>query len=260
MGSRLIALVRAWPYFFFSPDDYYIYLRFAQNLVEHGELSFNTGVPTYGFTSALWLFVLGAAGKMTGNAMLAGKILSLVATATSPVLLYFVMRRLDRGGGSVVPGRARVGRQRLAGALVGSGMEAGLSATLALAVVLFAMRARERESAPWGAGVVAGLAPLVRPEMIGLTILFAFFWAADGPGHRIRATAKLDRGAAAARADPRRGVLGALYLHFGRVFPNTAQAKGAMVDGWPSWFPRSNVRSRSSRRPRRSRWRSSGSP
>ena len=40
-----------------------------------------------------------------------------------------------------------------------SGLETGLSATLALGVILSAMRARERDAAPWGAAVLAGLAP-----------------------------------------------------------------------------------------------------
>jgi len=225
-----IAVVRAWPYFFFSPDDYYIYLRFAQNLAEHGELSFNPGAPTYGFTSALWLLVLGAAAKVTGNAMLAGKVISLAASASSPVLLYFVMRRLTGETGlSFLAGLVWAGNAWLV-RWSASGMEAGLSAALALAMVLFAMRARERSSAPWGAGILAGLAPLVRPEMIGLTILFAFFWLLTDPA---RGAARL-RNLVAAIASPALilgASLGGLYLHFGRIFPNTAQAKGAMVDG-----------------------------
>jgi hypothetical protein len=232
----IIALVRAWPYFFFSPDDYYIYLRFVQNLVEHGELSFNTGEPTYGFTSALWLLVLGAAAKVTGSAMLAGKILSLAATATSPVLLYFVMRRLTGETGlSFLAGLVWAGNAWLV-RWSGSGMEAGLSATLALAVVLFAMRARERGSAPWGAGIAAGLAPLVRPEMVGLTILLVFFWALTDP-----ATGSTRRKNSIALLLPPALILGAalsgLYLHFGRIFPNTAEAKGAMVDGLAKLVP-----------------------
>ena len=231
-----IALVRAWPYFFFTPDDYYIYLRFAQNLVEHGELSFNPGAPTYGFTSALWLLVLGAAAKITGNAMLAGKVISLVASATSPVLVYFVMRRLTGESGlSFLAGLIWAGNAWLV-RWSASGMEAGLSATLALAVVLFAMRARERGVAPWGAGIVAGLAPLVRPEMIGLTILFAVFWFLTDPAR----DAARRRNAIVAIVPPLLilgSILGGLYLHFGRIFPNTAHAKGAMVDGLAKLVP-----------------------
>ena len=82
-----IALVRSLPYFFFSPDDYYIYLRFVRNLVDHGELSFNAGSPTYGFTSVLWLFVLTAGATLTGQALMAGKVVSLAAAVASPVLV-----------------------------------------------------------------------------------------------------------------------------------------------------------------------------
>lgn len=231
-----IALVRAWPYFFFSPDDYYIYLRFVQNFVEHGELSFNPGEPTYGFTSALWLLVLGAAAKVTGNALLAGKVISLVASATSPVLLYFVMRRLTGVTGlSFLAGLVWAGNAWLV-RWSASGLEAGLSATLALAVVLFAMRARERGTAPWGAGITVGLVPFVRPEMIGLTILFAVFWFLTDP-----ATGAVRRRNVIATIVPPALILGGglsgLYLHFGRIFPNTAEAKGAMVHGLAKLIP-----------------------
>ncbi len=232
----VIALVRSWPYFFFTPDDYYIYLRFAQNLVELGELSFNTGEPTYGFTSALWLLVLATAGKITGDALVTGKVLSLIATAASPALLYRIMHRLTGETGlSFLAGLVWAGNAWLV-RWSASGMEAGLSATLALAVVLLAMRARERSTAPWGAGIAAGLAPLVRPEMIGLTILFAFFWLLTDPARG----ADRRRNAAAAVVHPAviLGLsLGGLFLHFGRVFPNTAQAKGSMVDGLAKLVP-----------------------
>ena len=74
-----IALVRALPYFFFTPDDYYIYLRFVQNVVENGEFSVNVGEPTYGFTSVLWLIVGALPARYT----------CLPASATSSTLKAF---------------------------------------------------------------------------------------------------------------------------------------------------------------------------
>jgi len=225
-----IALVRALPYLFFTPDDYYIYLRFVQNVVENGELSFNTGEPTYGFTSVLWLFVLVLIAEVSGHALMAGKIVSLAATAASPVLLYFIMRRLTGAAGlSFLAGLVWAGNAWLM-RWSASGLESGLSATLALAIVLLAMRAREREAAPTAAAVLAGLAPLVRPEMIGLTILFVLFWLWSARG-RHAVAAILPPAAILAAA------FGSLFLHFGRFFPNTAQAKGSMVDGLSKLIP-----------------------
>ena len=224
-GLAVIALVRSWPYFFFSPDDYYIYLRFVQNLVDHGELSFNTGAPTYGFTSVLWLFVLTAGAKLSGHALLAGKVVSLAATVASPVLLYHVMRRLTGEAGlSFLAGLVWAGNAWLV-RWSASGLEAGLSATLALAVVLASMRARESGTRPWTPAVIAGLAPLVRPEMIGLTILFAAAWVFGGSARG----GERRRNAIAAIVPPLVILgfsLGALFLYFGRIFPNTAEEIG----------------------------------
>jgi hypothetical protein len=178
----------------------------------------------------LWLAVLAAGAKLTGQALLAGKVASLAATAASPALVYLVMRRLTGEAGlAFLAGLVWAGNAWLV-RWSASGLEAGLSATLALAVVLAAMRARERESAPWFAAILAGLAPLVRPEMIGLTILFAFFWLLTSRGRH-----------AVAVILPALAILGvslgSLYLHFGTVFPNTAEAKGSMVDGLAKLIP-----------------------
>ncbi len=98
------------------------------------------------------------------------------------------------------------------------------------------MRSRERSTPPWGAGIAAGLAPLVRPEMIGLAILFVLFWlatdAATGAARRRSAF-----GAIVPPALILAAALGGLFLHFGRVFPNTAHAKGSMVEGLAKLVP-----------------------
>ena len=39
-------------------DDTFIHLRYAENLLQYGEFSFNPGEHTYGATSPLWIFGL----------------------------------------------------------------------------------------------------------------------------------------------------------------------------------------------------------
>ncbi len=39
-------------------DDTYIYLKYAKNVIDNSEISFNFGARTYGFTSPLWLFLI----------------------------------------------------------------------------------------------------------------------------------------------------------------------------------------------------------
>ena len=60
----LIALLALWHaarYDFFC-DDAFIALRYAKNLVEHGELAYNLGRRVEGFTSPFWVLLLSAAG------------------------------------------------------------------------------------------------------------------------------------------------------------------------------------------------------
>jgi hypothetical protein len=39
-------------------DDTYIYLQYSKHIIHNGEISFNLGTKSYGFTSALWLFLI----------------------------------------------------------------------------------------------------------------------------------------------------------------------------------------------------------
>src|SRR5690349_19296399 len=48
----------------YTPDDTYIYLQYARNLVTGGGMSFNAGHPSYGFTSPLWVLIIAAGGRM----------------------------------------------------------------------------------------------------------------------------------------------------------------------------------------------------
>src|SRR5213083_2366220 len=47
-----------------SIDDSYIFLQYAQNLAERGDLSFNTGDRSLGVTSFAWTLVLAAAHRI----------------------------------------------------------------------------------------------------------------------------------------------------------------------------------------------------
>lgn len=50
-----IGLLTTLPFWNVKGDDVYITFRYVVNLVEHGQLAYNLGEPTYGFTSPLWL-------------------------------------------------------------------------------------------------------------------------------------------------------------------------------------------------------------
>jgi Dolichyl-phosphate-mannose-protein mannosyltransferase len=50
-----IGLLTSLPFWNLKGDDVFITFRYVENLVEHGQLAYNLGEPTYGFTSPVWL-------------------------------------------------------------------------------------------------------------------------------------------------------------------------------------------------------------
>src|SRR5262249_45225614 len=107
-------------------------------------------------------------------------------------------------------------------------------AALPMAAVLLYARAAGRAS--WGAAILAGLAPLVRPEMGGFWILLVLHVALLGEGgaaHRLRRSP--------AAAFPGVVLTGgfAAFTHarFGRFLPNTAEAKGSLAPLFSSFLP-----------------------
>ena len=223
-----LTLLRSVPYRLFRPDDLYIYLTFVRNLLARGELSFNPGEPTYGFTSPLWLFLLAGARRLAGDPFAGASASSLVATLGSVVAAYVLALRLTGARGLAFLCGLTWGWNAWLLRWSWTGLEGGASALCVLAAVLLLQRASARDVFPWGAAVVSGVAPLVRPEMFGWWLLFG--------AHR----------ALAARGDARRRIGNALLalapglaaaggfacfarLRFGRFLPNTVEAKGTLV-------------------------------
>ncbi|MBT3317251.1 hypothetical protein HN388_04650, partial [bacterium] len=56
-------------------DDTYIHMCYAKNLIEHQEMSFNVGEPTYGATSPLWIILIAGLMKLGIAPLFATKIL-----------------------------------------------------------------------------------------------------------------------------------------------------------------------------------------
>ena len=231
-----LALVRFLPYRFFEPDDLYIYLQFVHNLLGRGELSFNAGQPTYGFTSPLWLFLLSGTTAVFRDPFIAAKICSLAAALLSPPLLYALALRLTGErplaflAGLAWAWNAWLIRWSL------SGLEGALSAALPIAAVILYGRERAAGRLPWGAAILSGIAPLVRPEMIGWWIIFVLHATLAFDGKPAR---RLQRAAAA--AGPGLILTGGFVLftllRFGRALPNTADAKGSLLPMFSTFIP-----------------------
>jgi len=194
-------------YWQFCPDDFYIYLKFSQNLLHHGQLAFNPGERSYGFTSPLWLAVLGLCGVTPFSVLLIKMICWLFFALT----LWRFHRLLSRSFCRSVTAPAGVvllaaNPWVLRWAL--SGLET--SAALFAVVLAFDLFLDDHP----GACLAIGLLPLLRPEMLIWVLAYSVFSLARG---------RLKQALVALAP----AVLwhGFCFWYFGQVFPNTAYAK-----------------------------------
>jgi len=195
------------------PDDAFIYLRYAENLLNGHGLVFNPdGPPVEGFSSPLFLLLLTVIIAMGVPPLVASQLCSLLPAAALVILAHLAFRRRVTAGWALL----------LAGALClnpslltwsRGGLETALMAVLVLALYEAATRRRLGL-----AGVLAGVLTLTRPEgilYVGAVALFvAVRWSVKDA---------LRMGFIAV-------VLGAPWLvfrwmEFGEFLPNTYYAK-----------------------------------
>jgi hypothetical protein len=158
----------------FFTDDSYIHLVFARNLVHGQPFCFNSGQPTYGFTSPLWMLLLAAGRFLTPDWLVLARLLGLLFT----LLAVAATHRLARAAGGS-PGASDAAAVSLAfhawflrWSL--SGMETSLAAFLVAAGLAGVLGGGRRATA----GMVGlALAALVRPEALILFVA-AGAWAA----------------------------------------------------------------------------------
>lgn len=206
-------------------DDTYIHMCYARNLVEHGEMSFNVGDPTYGATSPLWIFLIAGLMKLGIAPLLATKILGISAGLLTLLIFDKILAAFS------VPPNWRWWSLLLVASDAWflrwsfSGMETPLAGAMLLLLLMPALV----PSISWLAwGVVAGLATLVRPEFMLLwpVALYWHLWACNEIGSRTLPLFK--------------SILGFLMIYgpwlgyansvFGRMSPETAAAKSYGLD------------------------------
>ena len=234
-------------------DDTFIHLRYAENLLAHGEFSFNHGESTYGATSPLWIFALALALKLGLSPFAAAAVCGGLSGLLVIVLLDKILARL------AFPEHWKT---LLLVVIVSdawflrwswSGMETPLATALLLALLwpLFSGRdlgwgvTREplwHRYLAWGA--TAGLAGLVRPEFmvivplaLPLLLWFEYFRAGAVGGVPARVAAR-PHGPFAAAVAGWLLVVGPWLIYawtaFGRITPETAAAKSQAVSLAPA--------------------------
>jgi arabinofuranosyltransferase len=162
----LIFYATAVLHFGYTPDDTFIYLRFAKNIIHGGGFAFNPREPTYGVTSPLWTLLIAAGSWMSLDPYLVAKVLDLLFASFALVIFYFlafeVIRERLFAFLATFVFSANVWLMRWAS----SGMETSLSVLLVLSAVLYCMRNEYLL-----ATAICGFLSLVRPEGFGLFVI-----------------------------------------------------------------------------------------
>ena len=233
-------------------DDTYIHLRYAHNLIERGEFSFNPGQGSYGATSPLWIFGLAVFLKLGMAPFTAAWLLGVLSGLAMILVLDGILERMT------FPALWKGGLLLLAVSDVWflrwtySGMETPLATALLLVLLWPLVTGRDlgwgvtREKL-WrrylGWGVAAGMAALVRPEFMVLApmalpwlLWFEYFRASSVGGATGRSHARPHGPLLAA-------ILGWILVvvpwllyawqAFGRITPGTASAKSSTIGASP---------------------------
>jgi hypothetical protein len=244
VSALLLALTLLWCIYWFIhawhywEDDAYIHLEFARSLAAGRGFAFN-GRVVAGDTAPLWVFLLAASHALIPDWLSAGKVLTVLGAALSLTGLYAFARRL---AASMIPARTDAALFPAAILLlivanpytcywIFSGMEPLAASGLAFFAVLAATQARPSIKTLLAACLLAGIMPLLRPEMIFLSALLLLPLLAQG--RRLPGNPTLPRKLAAfvsglfLVAAP--VLLWSLYSlrAFGHLLPNTNAAKRA---------------------------------
>ncbi len=213
--------VTAWNHVSYTPDDTFIYLQFARNMLHGDGVAFNPGSPTYGFTSPLWLMLVATLGR-TGVDLLAGAKEIDLAFAAAALIIFFLLAQ------EIIRERAIALLATIAFSLniwflrwAGTGMETSLAVFLVLATLLMTLR-----NSYVVASLLAGGAVLARPEAVLLVpLMLADVVLNDRDRRHAVVHASAMAGAFLLVVAP---WLVFAYRQFGTIVPNTALAKAGL--------------------------------
>lgn len=219
-GVVLIFYATAVLHFRYTPDDTFIYLRFAKNIIHGDGFAFNPGEPTYGVTSPLWTLLVTAGGLVKLDLYLVAKVLDLICASLALVVFYLLAFEVIRDRLiaflATFTFSANVWFMRWAA----SGMETSLAVLLVVVTVFYCLRNEYLIAA-----ASCSLLTLVRPEgaMLFLLIVVDVF---------LNSIDKRRAGRIAIAAVLIYSVFVVPWLlfaqmEFGTIVPNTALAKSS---------------------------------
>jgi hypothetical protein len=210
-------------------DDGYIHIQYADNIITHGEYSFNPGEVSFGTTSPLWVMVHAAAGRIVGGGerlMTTSRVLSWLAGIAALLLMFILARSLGLGPWMCFLCTLAFGAHAWLVRWTALGMETSSAVAMMAAVGVSSLGAFRDPRRAWQLGFFMAAASLLRPEAY---LLFPVYLVTAVVQRRHVSAACVARTA---------GVYAALLLpwlafarlHIGALLPNTAGAKsGGLV-------------------------------
>lgn len=156
---------RQWSY---TPDDTFIYLRFAENLSATGKFAFNPGTPTYGMTGPMWAGLASSLLALPVNPLQSVKILDLFLAIGAILLTY----RLARDAGASFKTSLFASTTLAVDAWFLRWSATGMETSAFTAAMLASVVLMNRQ--PLLSGLAGGIATLLRPEGILLAPVIAW--------------------------------------------------------------------------------------
>jgi arabinofuranosyltransferase len=95
----------AWSFRGYTPDDTFIYLRYADNWAAGRGLVFNPGERVQGYTSPLWTLLIGLASSAGVSSLAFAKMAGAIVGAGCIAMSHLIAKRFDARAGAL--GRCR---------------------------------------------------------------------------------------------------------------------------------------------------------
>lgn len=161
-------------------DDTWIHLQYARNLREHGEIAFNSGEPSLGLTSPLWVLLLAA----LGHTEIVARLASVASGALAVWLFASVARRVLGNVGLAAAATAAWAANVWLVRHAPNGMESTLAVLFVLWAIDLEMRGTGSMWQRLALGVALAAAFLTRPEAGLLVALVALSDLRSADGRR----------------------------------------------------------------------------
>jgi len=210
-------------------DDAYISYRYARNFVENHGLVYNVGERVEGYTTFLWVMIVGLIGKTGFDIPTIGRVMSILFGLATVIVTYFIAFYLG--------GKYRTAALLCAlflafridfGVHYQAGMETSLHAfILSLAYLTYLGSGKKRLILT---GILAGLLPLAHPEGIIFSVAFVINELLDTGGGELKIRLKNISLFVAPVAIIVLTHLIWRYSYYGELLPNTYYAKSPALD------------------------------